>query len=254
MRKRSRNVDCILSGGLFCLIWHLYVSTEYVPSFLLPMPLTVFTKFFVEISSTEIWYHLFITSTETLVGFLVATAMGMAAGYIVQKNEQVRMTLLPFLICFQAAPKIALIPLFIIWFGLGYLSKIILILFMTFFPVLIGMMDGLKMVPKEISDYLVLLKATKLQKFFMVEIFYALPALFASFKVGIIQALIGAVVAEWMSGQSGLGYLQNFAASTFDTPLLMVSIMLTILIGLLFYKVIEHIQKMILFWKEGEQQ
>ncbi|KAF1303515.1 ABC transporter permease [Enterococcus sp. JM9B] len=250
MNKRNRTLDFVISIFFFCAIWHLYIVKAEIPRFLLPTPSVVVEEFFNQILLKEIWYHLAITGIETLLGFLIAIVIGMLIGYFIHKNETIRISVLPFLIFFQAAPKIALVPLFIIWFGLGYLSKIILVFSMAFFPIVAGMMDGLNAVPRDISDYLSLLDATRKQRLFKIELIYALPTLFASAKVGIVQALIGAIVAEWMSGQSGLGYLQTFATATFNTPLLMTTIILTVIVGLLFYGAIDWIQNRLLSWKE----
>lgn len=242
-------MDPIGSFGLLVLIWLIYIKQQNVPSFMLPSPLVVMKEMIHQITSGNIWYHFAVTTGETLAGFLLAACFGMFTGYYLYQKESLRITLMPFLIFFQVAPKIALVPIFIIWFGLGLVSKIIVVFSMVFFPVVLGMLDGLNSIPKDMMDFMKILRADRKQLIMMLEIPFAMPAILASFKVGIIQALIGATVAEWMSGQSGLGYLQTFAASTFNTPLLMAGIFFTIILGLILYGLITFSEDKLLAWK-----
>lgn len=238
--------DLTISLLLLGIVWQVYVNQAKVPSFMLPNPVVSIQELLKQLGNGNTWLHIGITGLETFSGFTLATLLGMSIGYFVYKYENVRITLMPFLIFFQVAPKIALVPLFIIWFGLGFLSKIIVVGSMVLFPVIIGMIEGLNAIPKDILDYMSILKATKSQILWQVELRYALPSLFSAFKIGIVQALIGAIVAEWMSGQSGLGFLQTYSASTFNTPLLIASILLTVLLGLIFYGIIDFFEKKLL--------
>jgi NitT/TauT family transport system permease protein len=241
-------LDSVLSCCLFIIIWQFYISSSKVPVFMMPSPVQVFQEVSHQILTGNIWLHFGITSLETIVGFSFAAAFGLLIGYIIYKNKTVRITIMPFLIFFQVAPKIALVPIFIIWFGLGFISKIFVVFSMVFFPVILGMVDGLGKIPSDMKDYMRILKANRGQFFFSLELPYALPSILASFKVGIIQALIGATVAEWMSGQNGLGYLQTFASSTFNTPLLMTGIFFTIILGMLLFGIISLLERHFLKW------
>lgn len=243
-------LDPIISTALLLIIWQVYITQANVPGFMLPSPLKVLQEIAQQLTGSSIWYHIAVTSIETLSGFLLAVLLGIASGYAIYKSENLRITVMPFLIFFQVAPKIALVPIFIIWFGLGFFSKVIVVFSMVYFPIVLGMLDGLQAIPKDMRDFMKILGADRKQLFRSLEIPYALPALFAAFKIGIVQALIGATVAEWMSGQSGLGYLQTFASSTFNTPLLMAGIFFTIALGLLFYEVIQLLERRLLSWKE----
>ena len=160
---------------------------------------------------------------------------------------------MPYLIFFQTAPKIALVPLFVVWFGIGIVSKIILIITMVLFPVLSGMMLGLDSIPKEAKDLMKVLKASKWQIFTKIEMQYSLPALFSSFKIGIIQAVIGAIVAEWMSGKVGLGYILTYSSSTYDTPALLAGIIVTIVLGIATYEIVNIFENKALYWHESKK-
>ena len=123
---------------------------------------------------------------------------------------------------------------------------------MVLFPVLSGMMLGLESIPPDVRNLMKILKASKWQIFSQVEMQYSLPALFASMKVGIVQAVIGAIVAEWMSGKQGLGYILTYASSTYDTPMLLAGIIVTIILGIATYQVISVLEDKFLYWHESK--
>lgn len=254
MRKTMTGVAwTVASFALLVIIWALYVNIFNVEHFILPPPGDVAAELVNQLATGQILSQIAVTTGETVIGFVAGVVAGMTIGYLVAHSEAVKLTLMPFLIFFQVAPKIALVPIFIIWFGLGIFSKLFVVFSMVFFPIALGMIDGLNSIPSDMRDLMKVLRASRSQTFFKLELRHAAPQLFAACKVGIVQALIGATVAEWMSGQSGLGYVQTNASSTFNTPLLMVGIILTIVLGIVLYYVIVLIEKRVCFW-EGEQQ
>ncbi len=235
---------------LFFLIWQAYVSIGGVSSFILPEPLKVFEELWVQLSNGNLTQEILVTATETVLGFGLGASLGMLVGYLVYRFEAVRLTLMPFLVFFQVAPKIALVPMFIIWFGLGMFSRLFVVFSMVFFPITLGMIEGLAAIPSSMRELLEILHASKRQTLLKLELPYAMPRLFSAFKVGIVQALIGATVAEWMSGQGGLGYVQTNASATFNTPLLMVGILVTIALGLLLWGIVGLGEKKFCAWSE----
>ena len=199
-----------------------------------------------------VYPHLWTTTYEVILGFVIGAFLGIVIGYIFIKVDALKTMLMPYLIFLQTAPKIALVPLFVIWFGIGLVSKVVLIISMVLFPVLSGMMLGLESIPPDVRNLMKILKASKWQIFSQVEMQYSLPALFASMKVGIVQAVIGAIVAEWMSGKQGLGYILTYASSTYDTPMLLAGIIVTIILGIATYQVISVLEDKFLYWHESK--
>ena len=199
-----------------------------------------------------VYPHLWTTTYEVILGFVIGAFLGIVLGYIFINVDALKTMLMPYLIFLQTAPKIALVPLFVIWFGIGLVSKVVLIISMVLFPVLSGMMLGLESIPPDVRNLMKILKASKWQVFSQVEMQYSLPALFASLKVGIVQAVIGAIVAEWMSGKQGLGYILTYASSTYDTPMLLAGIIVTIILGIATYQVISVLEDKFLYWHESK--
>ena len=241
-----------LSVGVFIAIWWIYVAVKHVPAYILPSPPKVWNsleKMFVKVT---VYPHLWTTTYEVILGFVIGAFLGIVLGYIFIKVDALKTMLMPYLIFLQTAPKIALVPLFVIWFGIGLVSKVVLIISMVLFPVLSGMMLGLESIPPDVRNLMKILKASKWQIFSQVEMQYSLPALFASMKVGIVQAVIGAIVAEWMSGKQGLGYILTYASSTYDTPMLLAGIIVTIILGIATYQVISVLEDKFLYWHESK--
>ncbi len=241
-----------LSVGVFIAIWWIYVAVKHVPAYILPSPPKVWNSLEKMFVKGTVYPHLWTTTYEVILGFVIGAFFGIVLGYIFIKVDALKTMLMPYLIFLQTAPKIALVPLFVIWFGIGLVSKVVLIISMVLFPVLSGMMLGLESIPPDVRNLMKILKASKWQIFSQVEMQYSLPALFASMKVGIVQAVIGAIVAEWMSGKQGLGYILTYASSTYDTPMLLAGIIVTIILGIATYQVISVLEDKFLYWHESK--
>ena len=241
-----------LSVGVFIAIWWIYVAVKHVPAYILPSPPKVWNSLEKMFVKGTVYPHLWTTTYEVILGFVIGAFLGIVLGYIFIKVDALKTMLMPYLIFLQTAPKIALVPLFVVWFGIGLVSKVVLIISMVLFPVLSGMMLGLESIPPDVRNLMKILKASKWQIFSQVEMQYSLPALFASMKVGIVQAVIGAIVAEWMSGKQGLGYILTYASSTYDTPMLLAGIIVTIILGIATYQVISVLEDKFLYWHESK--
>ncbi|WP_282923722.1 ABC transporter permease [Mediterraneibacter massiliensis] len=246
-------LEYVISIGVFVLAWLIYTTVKDVPLYILPSPVEVGKSLIEMFADGTVYPHLWATTYEVIIGFIIGSVLGMALGYLFIKVDVLRTALMPYLIFFQTAPKIALVPLFVVWFGIGIVSKIILIITMVLFPVLSGMMLGLDSIPKEAKDLMKVLKASKWQIFTKIEMQYSMPALFSSFKIGIIQAVIGAIVAEWMSGKVGLGYILTYSSSTYDTPALLAGIIVTIVLGIVTYEIVSIFENKALYWHESKK-
>lgn len=245
-------MEYAMSIGLFMAIWQIYVMIADVPEFVLPSPIEVIKAFFEMFASGMIFPHLGITTIEVVFGFGLGALIGMVLGYILVKIDFIKSAFMPYLIFAQTAPKIALVPLFVVWFGIGMVSKLVLIISMVVFPVMAGMILGIESMPKDAKNLMTVLGASRWQLFKEIEMPYALPALFSSFKIGIVQAVIGAIVAEWMSAKQGLGFILTYSSSTYDTPMLMAGIMATIILGIVTYEIINVLDSKLLYWHESK--
>jgi NitT/TauT family transport system permease protein len=175
------------------------------------------------------------TIVETLIGFALAAAIGIVLGTGLVLFRRVRQALYPHVLTFQLIPKIALAPLFIVWFGVGPTSRLSLAVFMAFFPVVIATMAGLLSADRDSIRMARAMMASPWQAFISIRVPYALPHIFAGLKIAVTMAMIGVIVGEFVTAQAGLGYIIMMASSGGDTALTFAAIILLCLFGLLLY-------------------
>lgn len=175
------------------------------------------------------------TVVETLIGFALAAAVGIVLGTALVLSRRVRQALYAHVLTFQLIPKIALAPLFIVWFGVGPTSRLSLAVFMAFFPVVISTLTGLLSADRNVIRMAEAMMASPWQTFISIRVPYALPHIFAGLKVAVTMAMIGVIVGEFVTAQAGLGYIIMMASSAGDTALVFAAIILLCAFGLLLY-------------------
>jgi NitT/TauT family transport system permease protein len=175
------------------------------------------------------------TVVETLIGFALASVIGIVLGTLLLLSRRVRQALYPHILTFQLIPKVALAPLFIVWFGVGPTSRLSLAVFMAFFPVVISTLTGLVSADRNVVRMAAAQTASPWQIFYSVRVPYALPHIFAGLKVAVTMAMIGVIVGEFITAQAGLGYIIMMASSAADTALVFAAIILLCAAGLVLY-------------------
>lgn len=236
---------------VFLAVWDGYVVLSGIHHFILPRPTEVAEQYWLLVLDPEIWFHTGITVLETLVGFAIALAIGIGGGALLGKLPWLEETMRPFVIASQVMPKVALISLFVLWFGFGLAPKILVAIILAFFPILTNTLLGIKSVDLGHRDVMKSLNATRWETFRTLELPSALPAIIAGCEVGIVLAYIGAIVGEFLGGQIGLGYLtveyqnQLNAAGLFG-----VLIQLT-MIGFLLYLAVVLTRRILIPWHES---
>jgi NitT/TauT family transport system permease protein len=226
------------------LAWQLYVTLGDVPEFLLPAPDRVGRAIASLAADGGLLRHLGFTLGNIVAGFVLGAVLGLAAGVALAAWPRAERWLEGPILILQTAPKIALAPLFVIWFGLGVASKIALIVSLVAFPVLVGTLVGLRSLDPRLRDLAGILDLTRWQRLRRIELPAALPDIFAA-----VQAVVGAILGEWMSGSLGLGHLMTYASATYRTPLLFAAIALTVLLGLLVHLALEAAERRLLSWR-----
>ena len=175
------------------------------------------------------------TIVETVIGFALASIVGIVLGTLLLLSRRARQALHPHILTFQLIPKVALAPLFIVWFGVGPTSRLSLAVFMAFFPVVISTLTGLASADRNVVRMAAAQTASPWQIFHSVRIPYALPHIFAGLKVAVTMAMIGVIVGEFITAQAGLGYIIMMASSAADTALVFAAIILLCAAGLALY-------------------
>lgn len=247
--RATRLIFTVATPLLLVGVWWAYVTVFQVPRFVLPPPQAVFGEIARLFRDGTIWPHLGHTVGIIAAGFAIGSAAGFALGLLLGKSPRIERAIGPYLFFFQTAPKIALAPLFILWFGLGLTSKIVLAVSLVFFPVMAGTILGLRSMPANLHAFCAILKLKPRDKLLRVELPSAVPEIFAGLKVAAVQATIGAILAEWLSGSQGLGYLMVFAGTTYKTPLLFAMVLVTSLLGIAIYQSLAATEKWLLSWR-----
>src|SRR3954451_216872 len=192
-------------------------SGRLIKPFWISSPSAIWAQLADWIATGELWLHVEITLTETILGFVFGAVSGIGVGLALGLNKRLAAGLDPFIIAFYSLPKIALAPLFILWFGVGLLSKVVLATFVVFFLVFYNTYAGTLAVEQELVDVLRLMGGTRGQIIRKVILPSVLLWIFTGMKISVPYALIGAVVGEMMASNKGLGYLIQAAAGQYDT-------------------------------------
>jgi NitT/TauT family transport system permease protein len=236
MRLLRDAVAVLAVGLLFVAAWQAVVVVGGYPQYLLPGPLVVLERFARALAQGTIAPHFATTLVEVLLGLLVGVTAGVVVGILLSRSPLTERVLSPYIVAAQAMPILALAPLLVLWFGSGLTSKVIVCALICFFPMAIATTVGLRSVDPRLVELARSLRATRRQLLTTVEVPAALPQIMGGLRVSVTLAVVGAIVAEWVGGERGLGVLINLArGSLFDTPLLFATLLTIALLGVALY-------------------
>ncbi|EUB99123.1 ABC-type transporter, integral membrane subunit [Rhizobium sp. CF080] len=225
------------------VLWTAIVIIFRVPAFLLPGPLEVFDRLLFLFENAKLLRHIGVTLGEIVAGFVAGTAIGILAGVVFARLPRVERFATPLILLLQTAPKIAIAPLLLLWLGIGPTPKVVLIAIVTFFPVMAGMVNGLRYGEGSFRDLAAVLKLSPWQSFWQIELPSALPAVLAGMAVATTLAMTAAVIGELMGANEGIGYLLSSGQESSDTAVVIGMVLLLSLIGWAFYEVVELIRR-----------
>lgn len=223
----------ILFAAAFLLAWELALRWFPVPEMILVPPSAVWATLWRSLPILLV--HAASTMQETVEGFALGAIIGILLGAAITQSQRVGQALYPHIVLFQLIPKIALAPLFIVWFGVGSPSRLAFALFLSFFPVTISTATGLVGTSPDALRLCAALNASKWQSFIAIRLPFAIPSIFAGLKVGMTMAMIGVIVGEFVTAQQGLGYIIMFASSAAETALVFAALALLAVLGLALY-------------------
>jgi NitT/TauT family transport system permease protein len=232
-RADSRTGAVLLPLGFALLVlaaWEFGVRLGHVPTVILPPPSDILAAAWTD--RAILLRHAVPTTLESAAGFLLATLFGVAIAVLITWSRAARQALYPNLVFFQLIPKIALAPLFLVWFGIGSPSRLAFAVFIAFFPIVIATASGLMNVDRNMIRLCRSLTGTEWQIFLHVRFPAAVPYLFGGMKIGVTLAIIGVVIGEFITAQAGLGYLIIFATARADTAVALAAILVLCVCGL----------------------
>jgi NitT/TauT family transport system permease protein len=232
----------VATAAVFLIAWQILVTYWNVRSVILPAPSGVIQA--VWMNRDLLLENAIPTTVESIAGFILSVILGGLLGILLFFSSLARDALYPNVILFQLIPKVAIAPLFILWLGIGWESRVAIALFIAFFPIVISTVAGLRVTDPAILRLCASLGATRGQTFFKVQLPYSLPIVFNGMKISMTLAIIGVIVGEFITSQRGLGYILLFAGSRLETTIVMAALLVLCVVGLALYGLValaEHL-------------
>jgi ABC-type nitrate/sulfonate/bicarbonate transport system permease component len=195
--------------------------------------------------------HALPTLLETVVGFLLAVVLAILAAVLMDRTPAIRRAVEPLLVTSQTIPIVALAPLFLLWFGFGLLPKVLIVVLVTFFPIVVSLLDGFRTASVDATDLLRSYGATDGQAFRKLRWPIALPAFFTGLRISVVYAVIGAVFGEYVGAREGLGIWMQLSQNSFRTDLVFAAIVVTSAISLVLYWAVGLIRRVAIPWAPG---
>lgn len=246
----KRFTPILISTLTFLLVWYLIARYSGIPNFILPSPLSVWTRFLRAVNDGSLPHHTGITFLEIVLGLLAGVLFATVVGYLLAKSRSLERVLSPYLVASQAIPVVAIAPLLILWLGDGILSKVVICALIVFFPVLVNTIVGVRAVPTALYDLMNSLHATRAQILWKVEVPASLPVFLGGLRIGATLSVIGAIVGELVGAEEGLGFLLQLGHFRYDTPMVFVAVFTLIALALMLYGIVTLLEKRFLKWQE----
>jgi NitT/TauT family transport system permease protein len=248
--KLESAMPWIFVAGLL-LAWQLACVGFNIPNFLLPRPSVVVQAFMAQFN--PIMENSWDTLARTVIGFILAVILGALLGIAIGSSRLIYRGLYPVLIGFNSVPKVAVVPIFVIWFGTGAVPAVLTAFLVSFFPIAVNVATGLATVEPELLDVLRSLGARKRQILIKIGLPRSLPYFFASLKIAITLAFVGTIISETVASSSGIGYLMMAATANFDTPLVFAGLFVIAVMGIVMYAIFAFVEQRMTFWaKRGD--
>jgi NitT/TauT family transport system permease protein len=248
--KEKSFLPCALLVVILCF-WQFSCKFFSIPEYILPPPLKIFFTF--KRMGYLLFKHSLVTLWEILAGFAIGTILGFLLALLISLSKFLQKAFYPLIISVQSVPKLALGPLFIIWFGFGVYPKIAITALVVFFPVLVNTVAGLTVLEPELLDLARSMRASASQILFKIRIPHSIPYIFMGLKVSVTFAVAGATIGEFLGADRGLGYIIMLSSMDLDTGRLFAAIILLSVMGSLLFGLVCLLERIILPWYINEE-
>jgi len=231
------------------LVWEAYVRVAGLDPIVLPPPSRVLTALW-DARGVAVT-HLVPTVVEALIGCAVSAGFAIAVAVTLDRWSPARRAIEPVLVTSQTIPIVAIAPLFVIWFGFGLLPKVLIVVLVTFFPVVVALLDGFGRVDPAAEELLESFGASQRQTFRLLRWPSALPSLFTGLRISVVYAVIGAIFGEYVGATEGLGIWMKLSQTSFRTDLVFGAILLTALVSIALYLLVGVLERLVVPWAPG---
>jgi len=246
--KHTQTIGSFIS---VVLLWEAAVVVFGIRAYILPRPTEILVTLFEQ--SEHLWKAALYTSRSLIVGYLIAIISGILLALPVAFSKFMQRAVYPLLVVSQLVPKVALAPIFVIWFGFGLLPKVMIVFLLSFFPVVLNGIVGLRSLDPDIMNLTRSTGAHPVDVFFRVRLPAALPTFFAGFKLASISAAVGAVIGEFIGSDAGLGFIILTANGDLRTDYSFAAITVLTILGLILYYTVELIERLVLPWHVSQR-
>jgi NitT/TauT family transport system permease protein len=248
----ARRGGALLIFALLFLLWEFAVRIFGIKEYLLPPPSRVWVEFAKRFD--PVMASAWVTTKEILAGYALAVVVSIPLAVAIAYSRFMEHAVYPVIVFLQIVPKIAIAPLFIIWFGFGFMPKLLLVFLLSFFPIVVSSIAGFKSADRDVMDFARTTGAGRWRMFVKIRLPQALPQIFTGLKVGAALAATAAVVAEFVASDKGLGYLLLQYNGNLDTPMVFATIVLLSLIGVVVYYAVDILERIAIPWHVSQQQ
>ena len=243
LRTRLRSLALLV---MLLLAWEWACRSLGLSALVLPAPSAIAATLWRGLASGYFWPHIRSTGTELALGLAAGCFIGFASGVIMSESAFLRGLLMPYVVVSQVVPKLALMPLFIVWFGFGMTSTVVITALICFFPLMENTLTGLQQVEPQRLELFRMLGATRAQTLLRLKLPSGLPGILAGLRVAVVLALVGAVVGEFIGASHGLGALVIASQGMMDTPLMFAVLVLIAVLGMLAYQAALSLERWLL--------
>ncbi|RVT91640.1 ABC transporter permease [Rhodovarius crocodyli] len=250
MKRALALLPPLLTLALILGIWAAFTGPTGLPSYLLPSPSLVGAALWSGlVTEGTDWPHLAFTLTATLVGYVIGSIGAVLVGALVAESRLFERFVYPYIIAIQAMPKVALAPLILVWFGFGLASKVVLVALICFFPLLVNTITGIRGADREMIEMARSFSRSGWFVFVHVKLPAAAPAIMAGLQIGIVLALIGAVVGEFVSSDRGVGYVIGSATVNMNVAVMFAGVLELAAAGMAGSTLVRWLHRRIVFWE-----
>jgi ABC-type nitrate/sulfonate/bicarbonate transport system permease component len=250
--RLSSKKQVIIGFYLFIIVlWQGLTVWLEIPAYILPSPLLILTELYQ--SFPLLMMHTRVTLTEVLLGFSISIMLSVILSVLMDRHQTLKDLIYPLIVVSQTIPIIAIAPLLMVWFGVGLLRKVIVVVLVCFFPIAVSLTEGLNAADPELVDLMRTMKASERQIFLKCKLPAALPSFFSGLRIAATYSVLGAVVAEWVGAQEGLGIFMTRVMKSYRIPALFASIIIIVVMTLVLVACVDWIGRKAMPWKNEKR-
>ena len=233
------------------VLWDVSIRAFHVPPYLIPAPLDVARAFVTDWQS--LMEQAFPTLAATVLGFIASAIVGVPLAVLIVLSRTAKDYLYPLLVFSQSVPKVAIAPVFVVWFGFGLIPKVLTAFLLGFFPIVVGAVQGLTAVEPDLLDLARSMEATRWQSLRLISLPYASPAIFAGLKISVTLTVVGTVVGEFVGANAGLGVVLQRSIGNFELPLMFAALLVLAIMGVVLFWLVEWWERLAIPWHASQQ-